>query len=184
MPPGDGLHRVPPLVLGETLEIEDFPLEYSPDVGAAESYVALCLEACFDVLHRILDDVLESLIAGPSLGFLPDHQGEDEQEHAYQEGNEGEYCRPAHAEKLQALLPKPAEGPHLGPHVSQRPGTRTGLEGLHRKAHQGTVLGLCPRPTGGDPRCCHVEEPPCRLNLAQIEGLRLHLGEGGLGVTE
>jgi hypothetical protein len=72
------------MLLGQALQVEDFPLEDPPNVRAAEVVVVVGLETGRDMLDRVLDYILEGLIAGSSLRLLPDQQGHDEQEHPYQ----------------------------------------------------------------------------------------------------
>jgi hypothetical protein len=87
--------------LGQALEVEDLPFQDAPDITPAEAVVPLGFETLLDVFHRIVDDVLERLVARASSRFLPDHQGQDDQKHPNEERDQGEDRR-AHPEKVPA----------------------------------------------------------------------------------
>lgn len=122
MPSGDGLDRLSTVILGQTLEIEDLPLEDPTDVGPPQILVALGDETGLDVSHGVLDHVLEGLIAGTAFRLLPHDQGEDEQEHSDQEHYEGEDRRTHSPDGT------------CGPEVAIR--SCLGSERLDRETHQ------------------------------------------------
>lgn len=88
MAPGNSLHRIAPLLLGETLEVEDLPFENPPDIGPGQVGIAFGLETRRDMANGILDHVLEGLIGRGAFRLLPDDERDDEKEHPHEEADE------------------------------------------------------------------------------------------------